>query len=128
MENDALVSRHGQRLGDIAANTVVIVNPSVILPDSETIKPGKCNSFHEHPRIEARLRQNTPTEAMIVLRAVLRRKELNREARIRLFSEIPARPRAIAEFPAEADDGLSGEQYVRNAVDATFRARDPAND
>jgi len=122
----SLFSRYGQRLGDIAANTIVVVTPKTILPDLDSIRPDKYNSFRDYPHIEARLRQNTaPNEAAIALQAVLRRNELNPEARVKLFREIAARLRAIAEFPEEAIEGLSDEQYVRNAVEVLFKTREP---
>src|SRR5882762_3804475 len=49
--------RHCQRLGDIAANTVVVRYPRVIEPDVEQLLTGKFNSLRAYPHIAARLRQ-----------------------------------------------------------------------
>ena len=117
-----LFSRRSQRLGDIAANTIVIRNPKISQPDLEQIMGGKFNSFRTQPHLEARLRQNiAPREAGIALQALLRRDSLEPEARIELFGQIADHFREIVAFPAEVTDGLSDEQYVRNTVDAVFR-------
>ncbi len=118
------VSRRGQRLGDIAANTVVVRNPRVPEPDLSQILPDKYNSLREHPHLEARLRQRVkPEEAGIALRALLRRDELDPQARVELFRDIASHFRSLASFPPEATESLADEQYVRNVVDVVFRAR-----
>ena len=52
-----LVNSRTQRLGDLAANTVVIRSPQIEQPDLEQVLAGKFNSFRSHPHLEARLRQ-----------------------------------------------------------------------
>src|SRR5262249_35543025 len=42
---------HAQRLGDLAANTVVIRNPRTFQPDLSQILSGKFNSFREYPHL-----------------------------------------------------------------------------
>ena len=46
-----------QRLGDIAANTIVIRNPRVAQPDLDQLLAGKFNSLRQYPHLAARLRQ-----------------------------------------------------------------------
>jgi len=119
-----VLSRRSQRLGDIAANTVVVRTERILQPDLTRVLGDKYNSFHDHPHLEARLRQRvSPGEARVALQAVLRRDELDPDARIDLFDGIARRFRSIAEFPQAATDGLSDEQYVRNVVDTLFRSQ-----
>jgi hypothetical protein len=113
-----------QRLGDIAANTVVIHHPKVTEPDLDQLLAGKYNSLRQYPHLEGRLRQRvTPEEAGIALRALLRRDEFEPQARVELFSAIAAHFRSKAEFPAEATEGITDEQYIRNIVDVLYRTR-----
>lgn len=118
-----LLSRHAQRLGDFAANTVVVRNPRLTQPDLDQILSGKYNSFREHPHLEARLRQRvSAAEAGLALQSLLRRDQLEPQARIELFTELATHFRSKADFPAETADGLTDEQYVRNVVDVLYRA------
>lgn len=117
-----LASPRAQRLGDIAAGTLVIRTPKIVEPDIDQISPGKFNSLRQHPHLEARLRQRvSPQEASIYLQAVLRRDELDAVARLSLFDELAGRLRTLVKFPDEAVEMLTSEQYVRNAVDILYR-------
>jgi uncharacterized RDD family membrane protein YckC len=117
-----LFSRHAQRLGDLAANTVVVRSPGISEPDLERLLPGKYNSLRDYPHLAARLRQRTtPQEAEIALQALLRRGNLDPQARIELFAEVSSHFRCLVEFPEEAVFGVSSEQYVSNVVDIVFR-------
>ena len=118
----AVISPRSQRLGDIAANTIVVYHPKVEEPNLDQILPGKYNSFREYPHLAARLRQNvSPREAAIALEALTRRDSLDAAARVGLFEQIKDHMATAAKFPAEATDGISAEQYVRNVVDILFR-------
>ncbi len=119
----AFLNRKAQRLGDIAANTVVIRIPRITQPDLEQLASGKFNSLRAHPHLEARLRQRvTPGEAAVALQAVARRNEFEPAARVQLFGELAAHFKAKVDFPPEAIDGIADEQYVRNVVDVLYRA------
>jgi len=123
------LNRHNQRLGDLAANTVVVRQPRLREPDLDQLLSRKYNSLRDHPHLEARLRQRvSPAEAAVALQALLRRDELDPSARVGLFSEIAARFRSLVEFPPESTEGLTDEQHVRNVLDVVFRVRrdDPA--
>ena len=117
-----LFSRHAQRLGDLAANTVVVRMSELTEPDLDQVLAGKFNSLRSYPHLAARLRQRTtPQEADIALRALLRRNEIEPLERVELFSQIATYFKELVEFPQEALDGLSNEQYVRNVVELLFQ-------
>jgi len=119
-----LFSRRAQRLGDFAANTIVVWTPRVSEPDVNQLLEGKYNSFREYPHLEARLRQHiTPAEAQVAVQSIVRRDDLDPRARIELFRELTAYFKTIVSFPQEATDGISDEQYVRNVVEAIFRQK-----
>ena len=117
-----LVTKRCQRLGDIAAGTLVIRETETSPPSLEAFVRPETNSFATMPHLEARLRQRTtPEEARLVLDAVTRRDELDPEARLALFARLAAYFRSIAEFPEEITLGLSDEQYLRNVAATLFR-------
>lgn len=117
-----LFSAKAQRLGDIAANTIVVWTPRVAEPALDNILAGKFNSFDDYPHLNARLRQRiSPAEAGIALQALLRREELNPAARVELFREMADHFKKAVPFPQEATDGLSNEQYLRNVVDILYQ-------
>lgn len=119
-----LFSRRAQRLGDVAADTIVIRIPKTMDPDLDQISAGKYNSLRYYPHLCSRLRQRTtPEEAAIALQTVLRREEFDPVSRIALFQKIGAHFRSIVEFPEEIIHGITDEQYVRNVVDVLYRAR-----
>jgi uncharacterized RDD family membrane protein YckC len=113
-----------QRLGDLAANTIVIRNPRVAEPDLDQLLAGKYNSLRQYPHLTARLRQRVlPAEAAVILQALMRRDEFEPVARVELFSELAKHFKAKVDFPAEALDGITDEQYIRNVVDVIYRTR-----
>ena len=114
-------SKRAQRLGDFAANTIVVWNPRILKPDLDQLFEGKFNSLQEYPHLAARLRQRvSPTEAQIALQALLRRDDLEPGARVELFHELADYFKSIVQFPQEATEGLSDEQYIRNVVDGLY--------
>jgi uncharacterized RDD family membrane protein YckC len=118
-----LLSPKSQRLGDLAANTIVTREPRIRRPDLEQLLTHKYNSLRDYPHLVARLRHHTsPHEANIALQALLRRDELDPNARVELFSQIAAHFKKIVSFPQEAVDGITDEQFVRNIVDALIQA------
>jgi hypothetical protein len=117
-----LWSRRAQRLGDIAANTIVIRSPKLGEPDLDQLLAGKYNSLRAYPHLEARLRQRvSPGEAALAVQALVRRDQLEPAARVDLFAQLAAHFRSKVVFPAEALDGITDEQYVRNVVDVLYR-------
>ena len=117
-------SRRAQRLGDLAADTVVVRSERLLAPDLAQIAPGKYNTLRDHPVLAARLRQRVgPVEAGIALQALLRRNTLEPRARTDLFARLAARFRAAVPLPGEVEMDVADEQYVRNVVDVLFHAR-----
>jgi uncharacterized RDD family membrane protein YckC len=124
-----LLTRHCQRLGDLAADTIVIrriVHPD---PDWDQLGGGKFNSLRDYPHLAARLRNRVaPAEAGLALQALVRREEMLPDARIELFEDLAAHFKSLVAFPAEAVEGLAAEQYVRNVVDLIFRTKPAASE
>jgi uncharacterized RDD family membrane protein YckC len=119
-----LLNSHSQRLGDLAANTVVIRSPKFEQPDLEQVLAGKFNSLRSHPHLEARLRQKiSPTEATLALQAILRRDEFEPRARAKLYARLAEHFRSLVEFPPDSVESITDEQYLRNVVDTVFRQR-----
>jgi uncharacterized RDD family membrane protein YckC len=108
------LSRNAQRLGDLAANTVVARERQQEQPDLERIAPAKYNSLLAWPHLTARLRSLvTPDAVAIAVRAVAMRDGYDPVARIELFAELAAHFRSLVQFPSEAVEALTDEQYVR---------------
>jgi uncharacterized RDD family membrane protein YckC len=119
-----LLSQRAQRLGDFAANTLVVRIPKLTEPNLDQLMAGKYNSLRDYPHLEARLRQRiSADEAAIALRAIIRRDSLEPAARLELFEAIARHFQAKVAFLPEALEGLADEQYVRNVVDSLFRPR-----
>ncbi len=117
-----LFSSKGQRIGDSVANTIVVSHPKIEEPDLEQVLHGKFNSLRDYPHLAARLRQTmTPQEIGISVSALLRRDQLEDQARLNLFSELRAEFSKRVPFPEETTRTISDEQYVRNIVDIAFR-------
>ena len=117
-------SPKSQRLGDLAANTVVVRFPRIAQPDLDQLLGGKFNSLRHYPHLCARLRQRvSPSEAATVLQALLRREEFDPLERIGLFAHLAEYFRRKVEFPSEAFANIADEQYLRNVADVLFRAR-----
>ncbi len=120
----SLLNRRCQRLGDIAAGTVVVRIARIKQPDVENVLGGKYNSFRQLPHLEARLRQKVSAEeAQLALATLVRRPDLEQEAANQLFSQLAEIFREKVKFPEETVFGLTDEQYVRNVVDSLYRKK-----
>jgi uncharacterized RDD family membrane protein YckC len=116
------LSRKYQRLGDIAANTVVIYTAAEKIPDLELLFSGTYNSLRDHAHLAAQLRKSiSPAEARLALEAIWRRADLEPNSRLELYRQLAQRLRSIVAFPEESLEGMTDEQYVRNIVDLIFR-------
>ena len=118
----AFWNRRGQRLGDLAANTVVVAIPVAFTINTQSIKEAKYNSFRDYPHLESRLRQRAkPVEAALALDAILRRDEISPGARVELFKDIATHFRGLVPFEENVDDMITDEQFVRNIVASIYR-------
>jgi uncharacterized RDD family membrane protein YckC len=119
----AVSNQYSQRLGDLAAGTVVVREPVLAkwrMPDLDT----RFNSLAAYPRLVARVRHSASRELIqIAMAAVLRREQLSADARVILFDELRRQFLALVSFPETALEYLSSEQYVRNLLAAISSGR-----
>ncbi|HLK67836.1 MAG TPA: RDD family protein [Bryobacteraceae bacterium] len=124
----SLLNRHGQRLGDLAANTVVAHQTSRLQPDLDQIAPARYNSLLAYPQLAARLRSLASPEAVgIAVRALTQRDGYDPPARVELFRDLGAYFRSLVRFPDVAVEGLTDEQYVRSALRVIYGGSGGAN-
>jgi uncharacterized RDD family membrane protein YckC len=117
----ALLSRNGQRLGDLAANTVVAHERYRESPNLDQIAPAKYNSLLAYPHLAARLRTLASPEAVgFAVQAVTQRDGYEPLARVALFADLAAYFRELVKFPETAIDGLTDEQFVRSVLRVVF--------
>jgi len=120
----AVFSRKAQRLGDMAANTIVTREREAEIPDLERIAPVKYNSLLAQPHLAARLRSLvSPEAAAFAVRAVTLRDGYDARARVALFRNLAAHFRSLVEFPDETVENLTDEQYVRCVLRVIYSAR-----
>jgi uncharacterized RDD family membrane protein YckC len=121
-----VLNRHRQRLGDIAAGTVVVRTPKVPKPNLDQLLGGKYNSLAESRHLAARLRQKLDPEiARIALEALVRRDQLDPAARLALFAQLAGHFRALVPYPPEVAEQLADEPYVRDVVELLYRPAAP---
>jgi uncharacterized RDD family membrane protein YckC len=109
----ALCTRLSQRLGDLAANTVVAHEGYWEAPNLDPIAPVKYNSLLAYPRLAGRLRSLANPEAVaFALRAVTERDSYDSSARLELFADLADYFRSLVRFQDAAIEGLSDEQFV----------------
>lgn len=112
------LSPRAQRLGDIAAGTIVVRHRQRREPDFGQLFEGKHNSLRDHAHLAARLRQQvSPELAAAAVGALLRRDLLDPEARVQLFEALAAELQKLVPYPPEVTVGMPAEAYVRNVVE-----------
>ena len=120
----ALVTRKCQRLGDLAANTVVAHERQWQHPDVDQIAPAKYNSLLAWPNHAARLRSLASPEAVgMAVHALAQRDGYEPLARIELFGELSGYFRSLVPFPESALEGLTDEQYLRSVLRVIYGTR-----
>ena len=120
----ALATRKCQRVGDLAAGTIVVHEPLVQAIDVEQITPARYNSLLAHPHLAARLRNRVSVEvAGLVLKALSLRDGYEASARVALFAEFANYFRALVPFPDETVEGLTDEQYIRGVLCALYTTK-----
>ena len=122
----ALCTRKAQRLGDVAAATIVVHDAEMLGTDLGGLVLAKYNSLRGQQHLAARLRAKTsPALAHAALQALLRREQFEAAARLELFRELAAHFRTLTPMPPEVEEGISDEQLVRNVVEVVFGAKPP---
>jgi uncharacterized RDD family membrane protein YckC len=112
-----------QRLGDMAAGTIVVRTRLLKLPALPAGQGSRQNSMRVYTALAARLRQKVEPElARTALDALRRRDELEPAARLKLFAEMATFFRSLVEFPEDATLYLTDEQYVWNVVEIIFES------
>jgi uncharacterized RDD family membrane protein YckC len=118
----SVLTSQSQRLGDIAANTLVIRIPNPAPLVVEELVGKKYNSLRDYLHLAARLCQTvTPEEAALALDAVRRAQTLEGAARTQCFEDLADYFKGIVEFPPEATEFVGAEQFIRNVVDIVYR-------
>jgi uncharacterized RDD family membrane protein YckC len=113
-----------QRLGDLAAGTVVIAEAAIEEPDFARIASTKFNSLAAYPHLAARLRMRVPAAVVAVtFEALLRRDQFEPGPRLELYRTLADHFRSEADFPAAATEDLSDEQYLRNVLEVIAHQR-----
>lgn len=117
-----ILNRKMQRLGDIAAGTIVVRTAEQPLPHLPASGGTRVNSLKPYRTLAARLRQKSnPEAARYLLDALRRRDSLDPEPRLALFAELAAEYRKLVEFPEEATLPLTDEQYLWNVAEILFQ-------
>lgn len=118
----AMTTQKCQRLGDLAANTIVARERKWETPDVEKAAPAKYNSLLAYPYLAARLRSLASPEAVgIAIRAAAARDGFDPRARVQLFAELASYFRELVAFPEAAIEGLTDEQFVRSVVGVIYK-------
>jgi len=116
-----LLTRDAQRLGDMAANTVVIRQLGGAPFDVAHVTVGRYNSLLENRPLAARLRQKARPELVaIAYEALARRDAIEPAARVEVFRQTAAELRALVQFPEPLTEGMTDEQYVRAALEVIY--------
>jgi uncharacterized RDD family membrane protein YckC len=111
-----------QRLGDLAAGTLVIRLPRSGVRIGTDSGARKYNSFRAHPQVEGRLRrETTPEEVALLVEALSRRDDLTPADRIDTYREIRAYFEKKIRFPVQLSEDLGDEPFLRNLLDSLTR-------
>ncbi len=110
----ALIDPHHRRLGDMAANTIVVRDRKTGLPQSVVRREVRHNSFLIDAALRSRILSSIgPEERDLIMDLTLRRDQLDTPARERMFSDVAAYCRDRLGIN-DAADYLSDEQAVIN--------------
>lgn len=117
----AVISKKYQRLGDIAAQTIVVKENFSSPLNTTNILKDKYNSLRKYPQLIGRLKQKVSiAEASLALNALLRRDELDPDTRHDIYKDLADHFRELCPFPQDVEESISDERYLRNIVDLLF--------
>jgi uncharacterized RDD family membrane protein YckC len=112
-----VADRHRRRLGDLAADTMVVRESRTLTEAAAVARAPEHNSLRT-PRVIRAVRHRIGLDERELLLALsLRAATLSPQARFDLFEEVAAHYRRKLELP---DLGLSGESLVRGLVGVLF--------
>ncbi|MDH5639259.1 MAG: RDD family protein, partial [Nitrospinota bacterium] len=110
----AALDPYGRRLGDFAADTLVVVDAHRPIPSESVVTRGRVNTYMQDPVLKNRiLSRATREERNFVFDLTSRRDELEPEAREELFRRASAMLREKYNLPKDMEY-LSDEQAVLN--------------
>lgn len=110
----AFIDHLHRRLGDLAAETLVVRDVRLALPESVLAQHTRFNSFQADPAIRGRiLARVTRHERDVIFDLMLRRNELDPEVREKIFQQAAGLFRKRFSLPEDIDY-LSDEQTVLN--------------
>lgn len=117
----AMASPLNKRLGDIAANTLIVSIKKQVVPDFDQIAPEKFNSLRERLGIIAKIKSQCNNDiAYISFHAILRRNEFEPDSRIKVFKALSEYFKKIIGSELEDINSLSDERLVKNIVEVLF--------
>jgi uncharacterized RDD family membrane protein YckC len=118
------VSRNNQRIGDLAAGTIVVMARHEHDSPLSGIQFSRYNSLLAAPHVMSHLRQAVPAElAAVCLESLSRVRELEPQARLALFAELAERLKTTASISREAIEDIPDETMVANVVQALYVSR-----
>ncbi len=110
----AFIDPSHRRLGDMAANTIVIRDQKIGLPKSVVRREGRHNSFRADPALRSRIVARIGrAERDLIIDLTLRRDQLDTPVRERMFADMAAHCRRILGLD-DKNEYLSDEQTVIN--------------
>jgi uncharacterized RDD family membrane protein YckC len=119
----ALVTPLGQRLGDLAAGTLLVRVPKPPPPRALADIRTRFNSLRDDPSARSRIREKlAPREVELVTGLALRRDLLERQARLDLFARTAAYLRRRLRLSGH--EGLPDERLVLNVAAVVLEERE----
>ena len=110
----AFMDPHHRRLGDMAANTIVVRDRKTGLPKSVVRREARHNSFRADPALRSRIIARIGrAERDLIIDLTLRRDQLDTPVRERMFADMAAHCRKVLGMD-DGSDFLSDEQTVLN--------------
>ena len=110
----AFIDPSHRRLGDMAANTIVIRDQKIGLPKSVVRREGRHSSFRADPALRSRIVARIGrAERDLIIDLTLRRDQLDTPVRERMFADLAAHCRGLLGLE-DKNEYLSDEQTVIN--------------
>lgn len=118
----ALLDRHGRRLGDLAAGTIVVRERRVPVPSRIVPQTERYNTFVDDPRVRAVAKRISAAERDAMVGLALRRDELPLSVRSELFARMASHLAKKLALPRPSY--FSDEKYVLNLTAIALGAQE----